>query len=320
VSDSKPAHPVAGVDYPKTWQQVREWFPDEVSCLDYLARVRWPEGFTCPKCGKGDAWRTGTGRWMCVSCGRQSSVTAGTIFHRTRTPLSTWLAAIWMVTSTKNGISAAALQQNLGFGSYETAWAWLHKLRRAMVRPGRDLLSGIVEVDETFVGGVTAGRMGGSTDKVPVMMAAERVGAQRIGRIRLEVASSPGSLEAVQFAARVVEPGSTIRTDGARMFRRLNDMGYTHTYVTGYNAEEPEKVLPGVHLVASLLKRWTIGTLHYGVSEKHLAYYLDEYTFRFNRRTAKARGLLFYRLLQQALNTGPHPTATLINPKTLESF
>jgi transposase-like protein len=320
VSDSQGPHPVAGVDYPRTFQQVRAWFPDESSCLEYLARVRWPEGFVCPKCGQGDAWRTGTGRWMCVACGRQTSVTAGTIFHRTRTPLSTWLAAIWMVTSTKNGISAAALQQSLGFGSYETAWAWLHKLRRAMVRPDRELLSGIVEVDETFVGGVTAGRLGGSTDKVPVMMAAERVGTQRIGRIRLEVASAPGSLEAVQFAARVVQPGSTIRTDGARMFRRLNDMGYTHTYVTGYNAEEPEKVLPGVHLVASLLKRWTIGTLHYGVSEKHLPYYLDEYTFRFNRRTAKARGLLFYRLLQQALNTDPHPTSTLINPTTDETF
>jgi transposase-like protein len=257
---------------------------------------------------------------MCGACGRQTSVTAGTIFHRTRTPLSTWLAAVWMVTSTKNGISATALQQNLGFGSYETAWAWLHKLRRAMVRPDRELLAGIVEVDETFVGGVTNGRPGASTDKVPVMVAAERVGRQRIGRIRLEIASAPGTLEAVGFATRVVAPGSAIRTDGARMFRRLGDLGYTHTYVNGYDAEDPDKVLPGVHLVASLLKRWLIGTLHYGVSDKHLPYYLDEYTFRFNRRTAKARGLLFYRLLQQALNTDPHPTATLINPESPEPF
>jgi transposase-like protein len=313
-------YPVAGVDYPKTFQQLREWFPDEVSCLEYLARLRWPEGFICPRCACVRSWRTGAGLWMCVGCGRKTSVTAGTIFHRTRTPLSTWFAAIWFVTATKNGVSATSLQQVLGFGSYETAWAWLHKLRRAMVRPDRERLTGTVEVDESFVGGVAVGRLGASTDKVPVMIAVERVGRQRLGRVRLEVAAAPGSLDAVRFAARVIEPGATIRTDGARMFRRLGEMGYTHTYATGYDAADPEAVLPGAHLVASLLKRWLIGTLHHGVSDKHLPYYLDEYTFRFNRRTAKARGLLFYRLMQQAVNTDPHPLATLINPETPESF
>jgi len=308
------AHPVVGVDYPGTYQQMREWFGDERSCLEYLERLRWPGGFVCPRCDAERAWRTGRGLWMCAVCGRKTSVTAGTIFHRTRTPLSTWFAAIWFVTSTKNGVSATGLQQNLGFGSYETAWAWLHKLRRAMVRPDRELLGGVVEVDETFVGGVSDGRDGASTDKVPVMVAVERVGSHKLGRVRLEVAPLPGSLEAVRFAARVVAPGSTISTDGARMFRRLADMGYTHTFVTAYNAPDPEKVLPGVHRVASLLKRWLIGTLHYAVSAQHLPYYLDEYTFRFNRRTARARGLLFYRLLQQAVNTDPHPLTELIHP------
>jgi len=308
------------VDYPRTFQQVQEWFADDASCLEYLARLRWPEGFVCPACGGDRSWRTGAGLWMCVGCARKTSVTAGTIFHRTRTPLSTWFAAIWFVTSTKNGISAASLQQMLGFGSYETAWAWLHKLRRAMVRPEREWLGGIVEVDETFIGGVSPGRDGGSSDKVAVMLAVERVGAHRLGRVRLEVASAPGSLETVQFPPRVVEPGSTIRTDGARMFRRLGDMGYTHTYINGYTAEKPEEVLPGVHLIASLLKRWLIGTLHYGTDETHLPYYLDEYTFRFNRRTSRSRGLLFYRLLQQAVNTDPHPLATLIKPETPQTF
>ena len=309
------AHPVGGVDYPRTYQELLAWFPDDAACLEYLAAVRWPEGFVCPACGGRDAWRTGRGLWMCTDCGRKTSLTAGTIFDRTRTPLSSWFAAIWLVTSQKNGISAQGLQRVLGFGSYETAWAWMHKLRRAMVRPDRDQLSGVVEVDETFVGGVSTGHLGASSDKVPVMVAAEKVnGGRRLGRIRLEVAERPATLELVEFAQRMVEPASTIRTDGAMMMRRLGTLGYTHEYATGYNAPDPTAVLPGVHLVASLLKRWLTGTLHYAVADHQLPYYLDEYTFRFNRRTARSRGLLFYRLLQQAVNTDPAPLPTLLKP------
>ena len=163
--------PQGGVDYPRTWQEFREWFPDEDSCVEFLESLRWPDGFACPLCGS-DGWRIAQRQmWMCASCGRKTSVTAGTIFHRSRTPLSTWFAAAWLVTSSKNGVSALNLQQQLGFGSYETAWAWLHKLRRAMVRPDRDRLSGVVEVDETFVGGVSVGKLGASSDKVPVQVA-----------------------------------------------------------------------------------------------------------------------------------------------------
>jgi transposase-like protein len=309
------AHPVGGVDYPRTYQELLGWFPDEAACLEYLAAVRWPDGFVCPACGGRDAWRTGQGLWMCQDCGRKTSLTAGTIFHRTRTPLATWFAAIWFVTSQKNGISAQGLQRVLGFGSYETAWAWMHKLRRAMVRPGRDQLSGVVEVDETFVGGVSTGRPGASSDKVTVMVAVEKInGGRRLGRIRLEIAERPSTLELVEFAQRMVLPGSTIRTDGAQMMRRLGKLGYTHEYVTSYNAADPTAVLPGVHLVASLLKRWLTGTLHYAVADHQLPYYLDEYTFRFNRRTSRSRGLLFYRLLQQAVNTDPQPLPTLLKP------
>jgi len=313
VGAASEAHPVGGVDYPRTYQELLAWFPDDAACLEYLAAVRWPDGFVCPACGGRDAWRTGQGLWMCQDCGRKTSLTAGTIFHRTRTPLSTWFAAIWFVTSQKNGISAQGLQRVLGFGSYETAWAWMHKLRRAMVRPDRDQLSGVVEVDETFVGGVSAGRPGASSDKVTVMVAVEKInGGRRLGRIRLEIAERPGTLELVEFAQHMVLPGSTIRTDGAQMMRRLGKLGYTHEYVTSYNAADPTAVLPGVHLVASLLKRWLTGTLHYAVADHQLPYYLDEYTFRFNRRTSRSRGLLFYRLLQQAVNTDPQPLPTLL--------
>ena len=310
--------PVGGVDYPRTYQEFRAWFPDDASCADYLARLRWPEGFRCPVCGGDKAWQTSTQHWKCAECGRKTSVTAGTIFHRTRTPLSTWFAAIWLVTSQKNGASAQNLHDMLGLGSYETAWVWLHKLRRAMVRPDRELLAGVVEVDESFVGGRATGRRGASTDKVPVMIAVENVGKQanrklRLGRVRLGLADAPGSIQLVEFARTTVAPGSLIRTDGARMFRVLAQEGYTHQYISGYSSPEPGHVtLPGPHRVASLLKRWNAGTHHYRVDREHLQYYLDEFAFRFNRRTSRARGLLFYRLLQQSVNTDPHPLADLI--------
>ncbi len=226
--------------------------------------------------------------------------------------MSTWFAAVWFVTSQKNGVSALGLQQVLGFGSYETAWTWLHKLRRAMVRPDRELLSGVVELDETFLGGRSTGKPGGSSDKVPVMVAVERLGPHKLGRVRFGVASKPGSLQLVKFGVQTVAPGSTIRTDGARMLRRFADLGFTHESSDGYSAPEPAEELPGVHLVASLLKRWIAGTLHHHVSLEHLPYYLDEYSFRFNRRASSARGMLFYRLLQQAVGTDPHPLQDLI--------
>jgi hypothetical protein len=157
MADLLPQMPRAGVDYPNTFGQFHDWFSTDEACLEYLAKLRWPDGFVCPKCGNRDYWRTGAGLWMCKGCSRRTSVTAGTIFARTRTPLRTWFAAVWFVTSQKNGVSALGLQRVLGMRSYETAWAWMHKLRRAMVRPDREMLSGLVEVDECFVGGVHRG-------------------------------------------------------------------------------------------------------------------------------------------------------------------
>ena len=186
-----------------------------------------------------------------------------------------------------------------------------------MVRPDRDRLSGVVEIDESFVGGRSPGRQGGSTEKVPVMIAVERLGPQRFGRVRLGVADAPGSKQLVDFARQVTEPGSLIRTDGARMFRVLADQDYRHEYVIGSSSPEPGHLtLPGPQRIASLLKRWNAGTDHLGVSREHLPYYLDEYTFRFNRRRSWARGMLFYRLLQQAVATDPHPLKELIGGAT----
>jgi transposase-like protein len=311
-------HPKAGVDYPGTWQSFESWFPDDEACREFLAQVRWPDGFVCPNCGGGDAWVTGRGLWMCRSCNRQSSVTAGTIFHRSRLPLRTWFAAMWFVCAQKNGVSALGLQRVLGFGSYETAWAWLHKLRRAMVRPDRELLGGdgvTVEMDSTFIGGRTQGKRGVRyANKTEVVIAVERLSPRGFGRVRLvQIDSSQRSAELFEFIRTNVAHGSVLVTDGETAYpaiaRRLQIRHEPVNLIATKRAAHD--ALPAVHHVASLLKRWIAGTLHDSVSPDNLGYYLDEFTFRFNRRTSRSRGLLWFRLVQQAVNTDPHPLHTL---------
>ena len=251
--------------------------------------------------------------FQCAACGRQASVTAGTMFQDTRTPLTVWFRAMWAVTSQKTGTSALALQQVLGFGSYQTAWAWLHKLRRAMVRPGRDRLAGRVEVDETFVGGLEDGISGrGAVKKVLIAVAAEDVG-RGIGRIRLRRVPNASANSLQGFIDDVVEPGSQVHTDGWVGYDRVEAHGYRHriTFISDH-PEPANKLLPRVHLVVSLLKRWLLGTHQGAVSPAHLDYYLDEFTFRFNRRRSRYRGKLFHRLAQQAVQVPPVPYKDLV--------
>ena len=311
-------HPKAGIDYPGTWQSFEAWFPDDEACREFLSRVRWPDGFVCPNCDGGEAWLTGRGLWMCQSCGRQTSVTAGTIFHRSRYPLRTWFAAMWFVCSQKHGVSALGLQRVLGFGSYETAWAWMHKLRRAMVRPDRELLGGddvTVEVDSTFIGGrKQVGRESRFANKNEVVIAVERVQPRGFGRVRLaQLDSSRHSEELFEFLQANIAHGSVLVTDGETTYPALaKRLHLRHEPINLVATKrDAHEALPAVHHVASLLKRWIAGTLHDRVSTDHLAYYLDEHTFRFNRRTSRSRGLLWYRLVQQAVNTDPHPLDTL---------
>lgn len=302
-------------DYPQTLADFEARFGTEEACRAYLIQLRWPDGFRCPTCGQGKAWpvRARPTLFHCASCGRQSSVTAGTIFQDTRTPLPTWFRAMWWVTSQKTGASALGLQRVLGLGSYETAWTWLHKLRRAMVRPGRDRLTGTVEVDETYLGGVEKGVRGRQTKKkVLIAVAAEKVG-KGIGRIRMRRIpdASADSLQA--FVEDAVTPGSLLHTDGLLSYDRLEKHGYRHriTFLKG-RKESPAELLPRVHRVVALLKRWFLGTHQGAVSHAHLDYYLDEFTFRFNRRTSRHRGKLFYRLVQQAVAVDPAPYQSLV--------
>jgi len=153
--------PSAGIHYPGSLGEFQTWFQSDSDCLDYLEWLRWPSGFVCPECAHAGGWRLGDGRFMCTDCGSRTSVTAGTIFDRTRTPLTVWFAACWNFASGKDGISALSLKRTLEIGSYQTAWAMLHRLRSVLVRPDRELLRGKVEVDETYIGGLDPGLPGG---------------------------------------------------------------------------------------------------------------------------------------------------------------
>ena len=300
-------------EYPRTLQELEERFMTEEACCDYLARLRWGRGFVCPACDGTEAWATRRGLWMCTVCGHQASVMAGTIFEGTRTPLTLWFRAIWWVVSQKNGASALGLQRVLGLGSYRTAWTWLHKLRRAMVRPGRDRVSAEVEVDETIVGGVEPGGGRRHLGKKALVVIAAEVRGRAIGRIRMRRVADASADSLVTFVQHAVEPGAVVITDGLQSYRGLAKLGYRHDrrVVLG-SRETADPVLPRIHRVASLLKRWLLGTHQGGVSREHLDYYLDEFTFRFNRRTSRQRGKLFYRLLEQAVAVGPVPYAAMV--------
>lgn len=284
-------------------QEFDEWFPNEVACIEYLRRLRWPEGFQCPNCGKNKAWLTGRVLLRCASCQRQTSVIAGTLFEGTRKPLRTWFQAMWYITSQKYGGNALGLKRVVGFGSYQTAWAWLHKMRHAMVRPGRDRLRGKVEVDETYVGGAETGVRGRETEKKAIVVVAIEIHEPfGFGRVRLRQVPDVSGASLVPFVCEMIEPGSEVLTDGWGGYNALEEHNYIHSKAILSSSGDPAHVLmPGVHRIAALLKRWLLGTYQGSVSSKYLDYYLDEYTFRFNRRSAKARGLLFYRLIEQAV-------------------
>jgi transposase-like protein len=301
-------------DYPTTLLELEERFATEEQCRAYLTKLRWPEGFVCPSCGGQKSWPAGRGRLICAACRHQATVTAGTIFQDRRLPLRLWCRAIWQVTSQKNGASALGLQRVLGLGSYQTAWTVLHKLRRAMVRPGRDKLSGRVEVDETLVGGETPGRKGrGVPSQALVVIAAQEAGPG-IGRIRLTRIPEASADHLHRFIQGAVVQGSCVHTDGWKPYQGLDRLGFQHevSKLKGQNKNAATELLPRVHLVASLLKRWLLGTHQGAILPEHLDYYLDEFTFRVNRRTSASRGKLFYRLAQQAVQVPPVPYRMLV--------
>jgi transposase-like protein len=291
-------------DYPRTITEFETRFNTEDACFRYLESLRWPGGFKCPNCEHNFARQTKRGLYQCKKCRRQTSITAGTIFHDSRKPMTLWFEAMWHITSQKYGANALGLQRVLSLGSYHTAWNWLHKLRRVMVRPDREKLSGIVEVDETLIGGARPGKRGrGAENKTLVIIAVEDTSSTEsqgkgIGRIRLGRIDDASFNSLIEFIKTHVSSGSTIRTDGWLGYEPLVKAGYKHFVADS-------KHLTIAHLIAALLKRWLLGTYQGAVNQNHLDYYLDEYTFRFNRRKSASRGKLFYRLVQQAVIAAP---------------
>lgn len=299
--------------YPVTVIDFQDMFPTEESCYEYLCLVRWPEGFECPHCGHNEAWQKKGKLKRCKKCRKDVSVTAGTVFQDLRKPLREVFQAMWYVVCQKNGVSALGLKDMLGLSSYQTAWAWLHKLRRAMVRPGRDKLSGEVEVDETYVGGVHSGKRGRGAEGKTLVLVAVELTDYGLGRIRLKHIPNAGGATLNNSVQELVESGSTVNTDGWKGYHGLSKAGYNHQISSHSELEVGEDPTANVHRVASLLKRWLLGTHQGGQQAKYLEYYLDEFTFRFNRRRSRSRGKLFLSLIQQALTIEP---VTLSNIKS----
>jgi transposase-like protein len=283
-----------------------------------LAWLRWPEGFVCPECGHRRAWELGDGRYECSECHERTSPTAGTIFDKTRTPLTVWFMACWLFASQKDGISALALKRGLEIGSYQTAWAMLHRLRSVLVRPGRERLRGEVEVDETYIGGEEPGLRGGRQKgkKVLVGVAVGRREPKGFGRCRMVPIPDASAVSLRSFLLENVEPGATVITDGWQSYPPATKDLYVHRPLKGASGQDASKLLPGVHKVSSLAKRWLLGTHQGSIDEAHLADYLDEFVFRFNRRRSRSRGLVFYRVLELAAVHDPVRYRELIyNPQ-----
>ena len=302
--------PRAGEHYPSSLGQFQAWFRTDADCLDYLEWLRWPEGFICPDCGH-SGWRLGDGRFMCSACGARTSVTAGTVFDRTRTPLTVWFTACWHFATAKDGVSALSLKRVLEIGSYQTAWAMLHRLRSVLVRPGRERLSGTVEVDETYIGGeepeLSGGRAKGK--KILTVIAVEVKEPRGFGRCRMAPVSDASSASLEAFVKDSVEPGTTVVTDGWMGYHGLGKLGYKHKRrsqrAARASGDDPNQLLTAPHRVASLAKRWLLGTHQGAVDDAHLTRYLNEFVFRFNRRQSRSRGMLFYRVLELAIKHEP---------------
>lgn len=291
--------------YPANQMEFENMFRTEQDCIDYLESLRWPNGFECPRCGSIRFWKKNKGRYECSDCHKETTVTNDTIFHKTTKPLLIWFRAIWWIVAQKNGVSAKGLQKVLGLGSYQTAWTWLHKFRRLMVLSGRSKLEGIVEVDEVLVGGKTPGKRGRGAEGKSLIAVAVEVKGRKTGRVRLEKIPDASNRSLKNFIERNIEPKSTIVTDGWVSYSEVEKMGYLHEVQRSVVKEDDEEILPNVHRIASLLKRWLLGTHQSYLNKNKLGYYLDEYVFRYNRRTSNSRGLLFKRLLEQAVVTEP---------------
>ena len=305
-------------DVPRSLIAFQQRFADEAACAAYLAAVRWPHGFVCPRCGQTKAWQLQTKAWTyeCAGCHKQTSVTAGTILHASKLPLTVWFWAAYLMSTHSNGISAAQLQQQLALGSYKAAWLLCAKLRASMVAPDRNPLCGLIEVDETEIacrskndppsGGGGRSHQG----KILVVGAVElQDGGAGPGRIRLQEVLDYSAASLHPFLAANLAAGATAKTDGWSGYPGAPGINHD-PHTVGKMAAHI--VLPWIHRAFSNLKTWALGVYH-GLRREHLQSYLDEFVFRFNRRHHRHAG--FRTLLGIATGRAPLTYKMLVSPE-----
>jgi transposase-like protein len=293
--------------------EFEEMFNTEQDCINYLVLARWSHGFECPVCGSIRSWKKIKGQFDCIDCHTETTVINGTIFPKSTKPLLIWFRAIWWMVAQKNWVSAKGLQKIIGLGSYQTAWTWLHKFRRLMVLSGRNKLQGIIEVDDVLVGGKAPGKRGRGAKGKSLIAVAVEIKGRKTGQVRLAKIPDASSDSLKPFIEDNIEPSSTIITDGWPSYNELSTKGYEHKVQMLKVSDGEEDVLPNVHRIASLLKRWLLGTHQSYVNKNKLDYHLDEYVFRYNRRTSTSRGLLFLRLIAQGVKTPPISYEKIVN-------
>jgi transposase-like protein len=287
--------------YPKSIMEFQRTFQSERDCEEYLFKSRWPNGFVCPECGDKEFYYTSKRLFKCKEHGHVTSITSGTVMHRTKQPLLLWFWATYLMTTGTPGISAVQLQRKLGLKRYEPVFNILHKLRAAMIRHDRDRIKGTVEVDETYIGGPTTGGKRGRGTKKSIVVATVEHKGKFMGRIRLRKIPDVTENSLLKFIKDTVEPGSYVETDGFSSYQNLKKHGYRHRPIA---PDDVDLALPRAHIVFSNLKTWIKGT-HHGVSSKHLAAYLNEFVFRFNRRQTPMAA--FQTLLGLASNVKDWP-------------
>ena len=286
---------------PENQIEFEKMFTTEEQCLDYLKELRFAKGYSCRKCQHNEYWLNNRDIMVCKNCKNELSITSGTIFHRSKLPLVVIFRALWWMVAQKNGVSAVGIQRVLGLGSYRTAWVWLHKFRRLMVFPGRNKLSGKIEVDETLVGGKRSGKRGRGAEGKSLVVIAVEIMEKGTDRVRMSLISDASKKSLKKFINENIETGSNLITDGWKGYTGISKGGYQHEIEDKTKLLDGEEILPNVHRIASLLKRWLLGTHQNYIGEEYLSYYLDEYTFRYNRRKSNSRGLLFQRLIEQGV-------------------
>jgi transposase-like protein len=299
------------MEYPLTQMEFERMFSNEQLCMEYLIGLRWREGYVCMECGNNQFWLLSRRRISCRKCKSQMSITQGTIFEQSNKPLSLWYRTIWLMVSQKSGVSAVSVQNIMGFGSYQTAWTWLHKLRKLTVSPDRERLKGKVEIDETFLGGYQEGKRGRGAEGKNLIAIAVEIFEKGTGRVRLNIIPNAKRSSLKKFIENNVEVGSEIVTDGWKSYLGID--GYKHTVVEKEGSHDEENLLPNAHRVASLLKRWLLGTHQNYITGNKTQNYLDEFVFRYNRRKSASRGLLFQRVMEQAVNHKPIKYSEIIN-------